>query len=718
MLLHVDALDADAHLVADPVNLRRPLADQRHMLLMEMIIVIRQLAEPDQAFHRVPELDEHAEARDAADDAVELLADLVEHELAFLELLRVPLRLDRDALALGRLPGDVRQFRRQLVDPLRGERSAARQHLADDPVNDEVRIPPDRRREVRIELRRQPEVPEAVRLVPRLLHRAQHHRRDDRLFLRAADRFEQILQRARMHLVPFALHDIAEIRHEPDEVQQLLRVRIFVDPVQERHLQPIEMLRHRLVRRQHELLDDHLGDRALALHDIDRLAVLVDDDLRLLEVEVDGAALHPLVAQLQRQLLHQLEHVDEARVPLLQLGIVVDQYFAHIRVGHPLRRPNDARENIMPHHPQRLFIELHLARQRQPVDLRVERTDSVRQPVRQHRNDPVDEIDAGAAAVGLLVERRIFLHIIPDIRDMDPEQIIAVRQSLDAHRVVQVLRVLAVDRDDRLWSQIAPALRGNLFLGDPVRHRLGLGHHLVREPFRKLMLADDRQNIDAGIVLVAENFDDLARRRRASFGIRHDAGDDLLPRHRAVEPFLRDEQVAVDPFVIRDDEAERFVMLERADDLRDRPLHDAHDFAFQAAARAAPRAALRRHARQHDVAVHRAFQIVRVNVDVRMIRLVRDQEREPFRMRLHPPAQQIHPLRHAVAVVAGPVDFPFFFQFVQQLEERLEFLRALQPERLLQFLYGHRLVRQFPHEIKQLFFRYQLRFTSCLAGPL
>jgi hypothetical protein len=37
---------------------------------------------------------------------------------------------------------------------------------------------------------------------------------------------------------------------------------------------------------------------------------------------------------------------------------------------------------------------------------------------------------------------------------------------------------------------------------------------------------------------------------------------------------------------------------------------------------------------------------------------------------------------------------------------------------LLQFLYGHRLVRQFPHEIKQLFFRYQLRFTSCLAGPL
>jgi len=213
---------------------------------------------------------------------------------------------------------------------------------------------------------------------------------------------------------------------------------------------------------------------------------------------------------------------------------------------------------------------------------------------------------------------------------------------------------------------------------------------------------------------VAENLDDLARRRRAPFGIRHDAGDDLLPRHRAVEPFLRNEQVAVDPLVIRNDEAERLVMLECADDLRDRPLHDAHDFAFQPSARAA----LRRHAREHDVAVHRAFQIVRVQVDVRMVRLVRDQEREPFRMRLHPPAQQIHPLRHAVAVVAGPVDFSFFFQFVQQPEERLERVRPLKPERLLEFLNGHRLVRQFPHEIKQLLFRYQLPFTSCLAGPL
>src|SRR5690606_2764968 len=43
MLGHIHAFHAHLHLVADPVDLRRTLADQRHMRLMEVIIIVRQI---------------------------------------------------------------------------------------------------------------------------------------------------------------------------------------------------------------------------------------------------------------------------------------------------------------------------------------------------------------------------------------------------------------------------------------------------------------------------------------------------------------------------------------------------------------------------------------------------------------------------------------------------------------------------------------------------
>ena len=78
------------------------------------------------------------------------------------------------------------------------------------------------------------------------------------------------------------------------------------------------------------------------------------------------------------------------------------------------------------------------------------------------------------------------------------------------------------------------------------------------------------------------------------------------------------------------------MILERADDLRDRTPHDAHDLAFHPSARFA----LRRHLHEHDIAVHRTLQIIRTQLHIRMFLIFRQSRiANPFRMGLDAPSQ-------------------------------------------------------------------------------
>ncbi|MNI74839.1 hypothetical protein D3C73_1309500 [compost metagenome] len=169
---------------------------------------------------------------------------------------------------------------------------------------------------------------------------------------------------------------VAKIGRERHEVLQLLGVRIFMDSIQERNLQPVEMLRHRLIGRQHEFLDDLLRNRALSFDNINGFTVLVYDNLALLEVEIHRAPVHAGVTQLHRQLAHELEVLDQRRIALQQLRVLVHQDFTHIGIRHPLFRTNHACKNIMLHDLQ-ILVEFHRAGHRQPVHLRIERADAI-----------------------------------------------------------------------------------------------------------------------------------------------------------------------------------------------------------------------------------------------------------------------------------------------------------------------------------------------------
>ena len=380
-----------------------------------------------QAFdHVLDELHEQAERGDAGDVAVELVADLVVHEPDLLPLDQFPLGLVGPPLPVRRrgapISGSCASHRSRSAS---GARHAARG--AQQAVDDQVRIAPDRRREVRVARERQAEVPQVLRRVARLLHRPQHQHGDGPLGRRAVDLLEQRLEVPRADRVGRRAERVAEARDEGLELLDLQRVGRLVHAVEARNVARLEELGHRLVREQHELLDDPVGDVPLSGDDRLHLAGLVEHDLGLVEVEVDRAEPAPPVVQDPEQLPHSLEHRHERRVAGRHGRVAAGEDRVHVGVGHPLARADDAVVELVPQH-RAVAIDLHQARLHEAVDLRVQAAQARRQVRREHVQRAVREVHRRPPLVRLGVERAALAHVVRDVGDVDAETEVAVLQ--------------------------------------------------------------------------------------------------------------------------------------------------------------------------------------------------------------------------------------------------------------------------------------------------
>ena len=94
------------------------------------------------------------------------------------------------------------------------------------------------------------------------------------------------------------------------------------------------------------------------------------------------------------------------------------------------------------------------------------------------------------------------------VRDMDLELEISVLEAADQDGVVEIAGGFAVDSDDGQVTVVA-ALVQFARLNDSF-DLLGFFQHLCRKAVRQVKLTDHDLDIDAEIVLVAENFDDAA----------------------------------------------------------------------------------------------------------------------------------------------------------------------------------------------------------------
>ena len=272
----IDAHDFDAHFVAQTVHLLRVLAAKDVARFDEAIVVVCHRRNMDQPLHEVvDELDEQSERRDARNITVELVTDFVGHEAYFPPGEQLPLRVVGAALSLRSVAGDFGQIFLDLLTAALVEPSVAAS--AEQPVDHEVRIAADWRREVGIARRREPEVPEILRRVACLLHRLEHQECDWLFDWRALDPLDKLLKMTR----PERVERRAERQTEPGdeflELRHLHRIGLLVHAVQAGSTLGVEIVRHGLVREQHEVLDDPMRDVSLG-RDI------------VLEVDVQGAA--------------------------------------------------------------------------------------------------------------------------------------------------------------------------------------------------------------------------------------------------------------------------------------------------------------------------------------------------------------------------------------------------------------------------------------------
>ena len=179
-----------------------------------------------------------------------------------------------------------------------------------------------------------------------------------------------------------------------------------------------EELRGADVRREHAFLDQLVRVVAHDRHDADDLALHVELELHLHAVEVDRAA--RLARALQR--VEQRVEIGELRQQRLRRARTrlagVSSQVPHLRVREPRARVHDGRIELVLRDPA-LGGHVHVADHAQPVDVRLERAELVRQRLRQHRNHAAREIDRRAALARVAVERVAVLHVVRDVGDRD-----------------------------------------------------------------------------------------------------------------------------------------------------------------------------------------------------------------------------------------------------------------------------------------------------------
>ena len=292
-------------------------------------------------------------------------------------------------------------------------------------------------------------------------------------------------------------------------------------------------------------------------------------------------------------------------------------------------------------------VDLHQAGLDQPVHVRVQAAHARRELPRKHVYGPLGKVDRRAPGKSVEIERAAFRDVVRHVRDVHAEPIVAVAQSLDRDGIVEVPRVLAVDRDDDPIAEIGAMAQ----LGGRHRHitgtrlRDGIWSVLVGDA----VLAQDDLGVDAGIVQSPEHLDDTPSRAPGHTR----PAVDLDGHHVAVRgvEHLRssDADIRVDPRIERTHERRaRPLQTELPDEGRVAALDNLDHAAFGPPVRSR---AL--DADDHAVAVHRpSAQRLRYEDIGGAIRVLGRHEREAAGVALEPASHLVNSLRERKLIAA------------------------------------------------------------------
>jgi hypothetical protein len=158
----------------------------------------------------------------------------------------------------------------------------------------------------------------------------------------------------------------------------------------------------------HELFDQLVAVETLAPLDARDIALGIEDDAALRQIEVERAALGAGLAERRKCAVERRHDIIEEG-PGRRVRRAVARRL-DLLVGQACRRAHEAaRESVS------LFMAVgakpHMDGEAGARDVRLQRTQLVRQRLGQHRHDAVGEVDRIAALLGLGVERVGWPHV-------------------------------------------------------------------------------------------------------------------------------------------------------------------------------------------------------------------------------------------------------------------------------------------------------------------
>ena len=326
-----------------------------------------------------------------------------------------------------------------------------------------------------------------------LLHGAQEHDLDHESHGQVLDAVQKIHQGPGVPVGFFGEHQ-PQFGDKLPEHGQLVRVGDVVHPEDGGLAQ---ILRHRLVGRNHKFFDDLMRQQMVQAADVVGDALIVQQHFRLGDGQEQAAPLPALPPQQAAELRHLRQHLDQLPAPFPGLPVPSLQDLLHFVIGQPCLaaddRPGEFRR-LQPSGP----IEGENHRHGQTVHAGIEAADAGGQFRRQHGQDGLGKVDAGAPFFRLLIQGRARLDIIGHIGDGHVEHKAAARFFQEGDAVIKVPGVQTVDGDHGEVPQVQASLTRGF------RHFLGRGPGLAqgrgRKFVRQLVFQDDHLHLDRRVL--------------------------------------------------------------------------------------------------------------------------------------------------------------------------------------------------------------------------
>ncbi|KUP93252.1 hypothetical protein TRIHO_19080 [Tritonibacter horizontis] len=287
------------------------------------------------------------------------------------------------------------------------------------------------------------------------------------------------------------------------QVFQFVRIGLLVDPEQQRLAFLDQGLGGGDIGQDHQLFDQPMCIQTTAEIDRGHLATVVENDLALWQVQIQRLA--GVAGGFQRLIgsIKRLDHLgEEGFGPVGDLAVhggldflVAQRGLGFHQSAHEVMADLIARA-----------VDLHPHGKTGARHAFVQRAQIARQPIRQHRHNPVGEIAGVAPFAGLAIQGSAGGHIGGDIGDGDPDhmaaRVLGVLVGMGETGVVMVAGIRRVDGDKRQVAQILAAAQAHRF------GAVGLGDDLVGEMIGDAVLIDRDQRHRLGRRRIAEPFDD------------------------------------------------------------------------------------------------------------------------------------------------------------------------------------------------------------------